>query len=230
VPIAVVVVLVLPWTIRNATTFHRFVAVSNNFGAVLLGANCDGAYHGVHEGWWDFGCVGAFAGESPQNRIGPTSMNEADVYTRWRNEGISYALDHPGDFVRVMPARVARTWGLYWHPANQLDNDLTEGRNRTLQIIGYVVALVLLPLMVVGGVLLWRRAPARRGVVLILAAPVALTVVISALTYGTTRFRIMAEPTIAVFAAVALVAVVERFSRPRVRGGRTTASEPARAT
>jgi len=126
IPIAVVFVVVLPWTIRNATTFHRFVPVSNNFGPVMLGANCDGAYHGVHAGWWDFGCVAAYAGSAPENRIGPGSTNEADVYTRWRSQGIRFALDHPSDCAQAIPARVDRTWGLYWHPSNQLDNDLTE--------------------------------------------------------------------------------------------------------
>ena len=44
--IGIAVVVVLPWTVRNALTFHEFVPVSNNIGSVARGANCELAYTG----------------------------------------------------------------------------------------------------------------------------------------------------------------------------------------
>ena len=56
-------------------------------------------------------------------------------------------------------------------------------------------------LALAGAVLLRRRRPA----LLVLLAPVATVLLMAAVTYGTTRFRFAAEPSLCVLAAVALV-------------------------
>ena len=38
------VVVVLPWTIRNAVVFKRFIPISQNFKGAIVGANCKVAY------------------------------------------------------------------------------------------------------------------------------------------------------------------------------------------
>ena len=52
VAFAMVGVVVVPWAVRNQTTFHSFVAVSNNLGTALAGANCELTYHGPALGSW----------------------------------------------------------------------------------------------------------------------------------------------------------------------------------
>ena len=47
-----VVVVVVPWTLRNQRTFHELVPVSNNLGTALAGANCDLTYSGPSLGSW----------------------------------------------------------------------------------------------------------------------------------------------------------------------------------
>lgn len=225
VPALVGLAVVVPWTVRNWVEFDAFVPVSNNVGSVILGANCPAAYAGHSAGSWDFSCIAVYAGADARNRLGPGatgSSNEAEVYGRWRGEGISYALDHPGEFVKTMPARVARTWGVYWHPSAQLDYDLNEARDHDLQIAGYVVALLLLPLAAFGARALYRGLGSRRAVLWILLGPVGVTIVLSALTYGTTRFRTIAEPTIAVLAAVTLVGWFDRWQAARSRAARSS--------
>jgi hypothetical protein len=62
--------------------------------------------------------------------------------------------------------------------------------------------LVLLPLSVIGGVVLWRL----KRPVWPLVAPAVIVAFTSAISYGNQRFRILAEPGVLILAAVALVA------------------------
>jgi hypothetical protein len=55
-------------------------------------------------------------------------------------------------------------------------------------------------LALAGGLLLWRD---RRSLLVVLA-PIALVTLIGLLTYGSTRFRSAAEPSLVVLGAVAL--------------------------
>jgi asparagine N-glycosylation enzyme membrane subunit Stt3 len=88
-----------------------------------------------------------------------------------------------------------------------------EHRNRTFQTVGQYLEWVLLPLAVLGAVLLPR--PAWRRWIVVAAGPVLVTVV-AALTYGSVRLRAAAEPAVALFAAYAIVALIERVRARRV--------------
>jgi asparagine N-glycosylation enzyme membrane subunit Stt3 len=57
-------------------------------------------------------------------------------------------------------------------------------------------------LLSAAGAFLLRR---RRHDLLVLLAPVALVLLMAAVTYGTTRFRFAAEPSLCILSAVALV-------------------------
>ncbi|HVI19195.1 MAG TPA: hypothetical protein VM712_12490, partial [Gaiellales bacterium] len=65
-----------------------------------------------------------------------------------------------------------------------------------------------------GALLLRRRGQPLR----ILLVPVVFVTLVAALTYGSTRFRVAAEPALLVLAAVAAAALWDRF---RARRGRT---------
>ena len=52
IALGVAVVLLVPWTIRNAVKFHAFVPVSNNAATLVDGANCDVTYGGTQLGLW----------------------------------------------------------------------------------------------------------------------------------------------------------------------------------
>src|SRR4051794_29520618 len=51
------VLVVAPWTIRNAVQFDAFVPISTNDATVLAGANCPLTYHGVDLGGWNIKCI-----------------------------------------------------------------------------------------------------------------------------------------------------------------------------
>ena len=215
-PLLAAAILIAPWTIRNWDTFHRFVPVSNNTGSVVLGANCAKTYDfGPRQGGWEFGCVATWVGEHPALGQVTAEQNEAAVYTRWRDAGFRYALDHPGAYLASIPSRIARTWGVYWYPRDQIFYDQRDGRDYTLQAIGFVVAFVLLVLAAFAVRPLWRRLRDERWVAAVLGVPVAVTVLTAFVTYGSTRFRVIAEPTIAILAAVTLVALYDRLRARR---------------
>src|SRR6266700_6118479 len=50
IAIGTAILVVVPWTIRNAVRLHAFVPISNNIGTAVDGANCDLTYSGSQIG------------------------------------------------------------------------------------------------------------------------------------------------------------------------------------
>ncbi len=84
--------------------------------------------------------------------------------------------------------------------------------------LGLIFYYPTLLLALVGGVELWRR---RRRVWWVLVVPAIVVTIGVASTYGQTRFRAAAEPSLALFAAVGIVTLVRAAAARR-------AKEPAR--
>jgi 4-amino-4-deoxy-L-arabinose transferase-like glycosyltransferase len=189
------VIVLAPWTIRNWSAFDRFTLISHNDSTVLAGANCAKTYHGTDLGSWRFDCI------SQRH-----TLKEGKQAARWRREGIDYATEHAGRWPAVVPVRVLRTWDL-WQPGPQLAT--AEGRARWAEKAGVAVYFLLLPLAIGGAALLWRRD---RGAAAILLVPARLVTISSAIGYGNPRFRHAFEPSLVVFAAVAVVTLARRRS------------------
>jgi hypothetical protein len=222
--LGIAVVVIAPWTIRNAVKFHTFVPVSNNAGTLVDGANCDATYGGPQIGLWreTFTRSGSQAGADtaklPQAQacfegfdIADPHFDEASAANTDTRAGLDYARAHLGKLPKVAAVRVLRTWGLY-APRQQVDFESLEGRPRAWQRRGTVMYWILLPFAAAGAVLLRRR---RRLVWPLLATAVTVTLV-AASTYGQQRFRIAAEPALLVLAAVALHAAWQRLRTSRV--------------
>jgi 4-amino-4-deoxy-L-arabinose transferase-like glycosyltransferase len=194
---SVVAILVLsPWVIRNWAEFDRPL-LSTNSGSLLYGANCHTAYYSGLIGTWP--CY-------PRLTVAP-GRDEAAVADRLRSQGLDYAHDHAGRVPAVAAVRLLRTFDL-WSPgaATRLEAGIGN-RDLTTYRIGVAVYYLLLPLAVAGAVILRRR---REPALTILMMPVALVVVVAVLGYGTPRFRVPAEITLAVLAAVAFAALAGR--------------------
>jgi len=216
VALGVAIVLLVPWTIRNAVKFHAFVPVSNNAATLVDGANCDVTYGGTQLGLWRE----TFSSDNPL-RARPQSQacfegfpirdphfDEAKASSKDLRAGASYARHHLGSLPKVAVVRVLRAWGVY-SPGQQVSFESLEGRPRAWQMRGTVMYWFLAPLAIVGAFLLRRR---KRLIAPLVATAVTVTIG-AALTYGQQRFRIAAEPAILVLAAVPLVHVVRAVSR-----------------
>jgi 4-amino-4-deoxy-L-arabinose transferase-like glycosyltransferase len=210
VVVAAVVVLA-PWTIRNLTTFEKPFLVSTNSESLWAGTNCHRTYYTDQIGAWVLACYGPRpAGDESQ---------QAAVY---RDRGLRYMRDHLGRLPLVVAARLGRLWDLYkpWSQGTFFSG--LEGRRPGATHKGLIIYWALLPLAVAGAVVL--RARGRD--LWILLAPIVMVTLVGITTYGTTRFRMAAEPSIVLLAAAAVQAAVVRVrsTYPRDRladaGGR----------
>ena len=107
--------------------------------------------------------------------------------------------DHLPRLAMTVPVRILRGWGL-WSPVVLADAESIESRNRTTQLAGWAVELVILGLAVGGAVVAVRT---RVRVAPLFAVIGAATFVLVA-SWGNQRFRLVAEPELAIFAAIAV--------------------------
>jgi 4-amino-4-deoxy-L-arabinose transferase-like glycosyltransferase len=219
--LATMAVVLAPWTIDNERRFHTIIPVSNNLGTVVEGANCDLTYSGAALGSWrsefatgrssTFQCFPGFAIQDPH-------FDEATAAAQARRRGVDYATHHKDRWPVVALARVGRTWGVF-RPAQQINLGVLEGRVHRFEAAGTWLHWILLPFAVVGVIVLYRR----RAPLWPLLAPIVTVTLVSVLTYGSQRFRITADPMLAVLAAVALTTGFEA-TRARARAGAGSAA------
>jgi 4-amino-4-deoxy-L-arabinose transferase-like glycosyltransferase len=191
------VVVLAPWTIRNAITFEKPFLISTNGEAIWAGANCQRTYYTDQIGAWVLACYGP--------RPPGDESEQAIVY---RKRGLRYLRHHKSRLPVVLAARFGRLWDVYqpWRQGTFFSG--LEGRRPGATHFGLVVYWLLLPFAFAGAFLV------RRGR-WVLLAPVLMVTLVALATYGTTRFRMAAEPSIVLLAAVALQALALRARRVR---------------
>ena len=115
-----------------------------------------------------------------------------------RDEARAYARRHLGRVPLVVLARVGRLWELYGADTTY-DYGVNWARARWLAQVARFVSLVALALALAGAVALWRR---RAVPLLPLLAPLLVATLVAAWTFGFSRYRLVAEPSVVVLAAV----------------------------
>jgi hypothetical protein len=187
-----------PWTIRNLATFDTPFLISTNGQAIFAGANCHQTYYTDQIGAWVLRCYGP---------VPPG--DESEQALEYRHRGLEYLRHHSGRLPVVAAARLGRLWDVYkpWSQGTFFSG--LEGRRPGATHVGLVVYWVLLPLAAAGAVLLRRRGRD----LWILLAPIVMVTLVGMATYGTTRFRMAAEPSLVLLAAVTLDATVRRVRR-----------------
>jgi Dolichyl-phosphate-mannose-protein mannosyltransferase len=187
--------IVLPWLARNWIVFDRPAPISTNVGGLLAGANCPRAYYGGAIGWW-----ACFPRADPA-----WGRNEAVISSHLQTQAFDYVGDHAGRAPLVMAARLGRTFGLYrplqTATLESFYTDRDEGEVRAGTVAYYVLAI----LAALG---LWKVR--RRKDVWLLLAPLLMVILVSLTTYGSFRFRLAADITIVVLAAVAVAELSAR--------------------
>lgn len=195
VAVVAVGVVVGPWVVANLVRFEHPSTLSTQLGTTLAHAYCDDTFHGEWLGWWSYPC----AAELP---VPPGDTSNADL--AYREHALDYLGDNTGRLPVVVAARVGRTFGLY-DPLGQAQLDRVEGRPegvaRAAVLLWYPTAVA----AALGWVRLRRRGWTWRSLAP-LWAPVACVLLTVVAFYGTTRFRALAEPAVAVLAAASLAA------------------------
>jgi hypothetical protein len=192
-------VVLAPWSIRNALTFDAPVLISANADGLWAGANCAPTYYGPIVGSWDFPCYGR-----------RPAGDESEQSREYRRRGVAYMRAHLGRVPVVLLARAGRVWDVYRPDQNRVFA-ASEGRPARSERLGVWLYWLLVPAAAVGA---WRLR-GRGRVLAILLAPAAMVTLTALLSYGATRFRFAAEPSIVVLAAVAADALLHRrWARP----------------
>ena len=186
--------LIAPWVGYNLVRFKEPTYLSTNDGIALLGSNCNSVYYGNGVGLTDLKCLG-------RNPRGDQSV-DSKIY---RDRAFDYIREHKKRAVVVAAARVGRTWSLF-RPWDMVSYNKGEGREGWVTILGLITFYPLLVAAVAGWIVMRRRR--RRSWPLLV--PVVTVTIASAVTYGQTRFRVPAEPSLVVLAAVAVAALVSR--------------------
>ena len=203
VGVATLAVLV-PWSIRSTLVMDEPVAMSLNFGDNL----CLGHNPGASGGFGDLGayCYTAEGLPRPESETVRQSENI--------DRAVDYIVDNPGETLRRTPSKLRITLQND-HDGLQVAEDFGEapllsdgGRDLVKAVANgfyYLVAVA----SIAGGVVLLRRPdPARRGLFLVVAGAAQLIAPLA--TFGDARFKMPIYPTLAICAAVALVALWDR--------------------
>lgn len=201
-PVAVVVaavVVVAPWTVRNAAVFDAFVPVSTQAGFTAAGT-----YNDFTRAQDEY--PGAWRPPTFDSRLGPlfsSGLDEAELESRLSSESVSYALDHPGYVAEVAVRNALRMfhlggWGY--------DRAIAGDRNGPeLPAAGFVLFYALVVLALAGACLPEaRRAPRWLWLTPVLFASVVLIA-------GFVRYRAPIDLFIVLLAAIALARLAGRL-------------------
>ena len=209
--LATAAVVMAPWVGFNLARFHDPTFISTNDGLTLAGANCDAVYHGQATGFWT---IATCADNVPPG-------DQSQVASALRHRGLDYMRAHASRVPLVVLARLGRTWS-FFRPIDMVKLNTGEDREEWVTRLGLLAYYPTMLFAIGGAVVLWRRRA--RAVLWALLVPSIIVTINTIVTYGQTRFRAGAEPSLALFAAVGGVAFVQ-WGRTRGRALDQTVTE-----
>jgi 4-amino-4-deoxy-L-arabinose transferase-like glycosyltransferase len=191
------VLVVGPWVAFNFSRFDEPTFISTNDGTAMLASNCDNVFEGPSTGLTYLkGCIPTHAPPGDQSVVSRIYRDRAWDYVSTRKKR----------FAVVELARIGRDWSLF-RPVDMLSWNEAEGRASWITGLGLYFYYPLLALAI-GGIVVLKRRRTRQWPLLI---PPIIVTLGTVLAYGQTRFRVPAEPTIVVLAAVSLGALSRRW-------------------
>lgn len=186
---AATLLVIAPWIGWNLARFEKSVTFSTNDGITICGANLRQVYYGSGTGLWALDCALLDVPE------GDRSVASAAL----RQRGFEFIGDHLDRLPVVVAARIGRVWSAY-APAQMVGYNTGEGRERWMSWSGVVAWWLLVPLAAVGAVRM-RRSGTRLWP---LTSQLVIVTITAAAVYGLVRFRVPADVTVVVLAAVAI--------------------------
>jgi 4-amino-4-deoxy-L-arabinose transferase-like glycosyltransferase len=204
--VAVALLAIVPWTIRNERVLHHFVPVSTQLGSALAGTYNDEARTDPEHpaSWRSLRSVPSYADIFSKVR----QTNEAVLEQRLRHRAERYALDHP-----TYPAVVA-----FWATVRGLELDGRSWWRHTAATVSIrpgwadrgVYCFWMFAVLAVAGAF---TAAARRTPWFVWAFPALMYLSVVFLVIETPRYRTPLDPFIVLLAALALVSAGRRVAR-----------------
>jgi hypothetical protein len=208
--VAVAVLTVAPWTIRNAIVMDAFIPVSTQLGSALAGTYNDEAMEDRENpaSWRALRRIDAYRPLFRQVRSTP----EPELEKEFRAASLEFIREHPGYVGTVAlwtTRRMLDLGGLDWsiHTAS------TISAGRRAAIAG-VVCFWLFALLALAGAFTRR---ARAAPLWLWAFPVLMYLSVVFLVVETPRYRTAIDPFVILLAALAVTALAQRATeRARV--------------
>lgn len=173
------VLCLLPWVVRNRAVLGQWIWLDTNSGFTLYDGYNPDATGASDQSYID---------REPELQV-LGEVNRSDYLTQ---KAWEYARTHPARVCSLIGAKLARTWSPM--PLS------TEYGRPGLRAIALLYSIPFDLLVVLG--LIWGSLP--RAAKTLLLAPAVYFTIVHALTVGSLRYRIPAEPPMAIIAACAL--------------------------
>ena len=225
--VAGVVIIVGPWLVRNEIQLGG-LTLSTDSGTTWAGAYTPATFSPANPLYGSFDnetqyvdtLVSLKWGKPPG---GAKAWNELTLENAVGHAGMTIARGHLSDLPGVVLAREGRLWGVY-AIGSQLQYDAEEGGQvRGFFVAGQFVEWISIPLAIAGGILLGRH---RRRHLVVIVAPVLVAALNAAVFYGTTRLRVVAEPSLFLLASIAIVSAFHWLRQLTLKGtGKASSSE-----
>ena len=206
---AVGVIVLVPWTVRNAIQFHAFQPGAAKTGTNVWKGNSKHGAQYIADGLSLDLLPFLPDAPHPAKNLGPIGRDSF-----WLHQGLDWIRAHPGDWLHGLGVKFVAFWSWDLNPTTRGDSGLKD----TLYKLSFLPLLVLSLLAVPG-----LRDGARRRKLLFLALPLFLFTVVHMLIFGYTRLRVPIDLLLMVLAGLTLV------DTARLLGGRRAAASPAGA-
>jgi 4-amino-4-deoxy-L-arabinose transferase-like glycosyltransferase len=178
--------VVVPWSIYATSTSATLVPIATNARESLVNDNCSETWFGPNAGYWSNRC----------NELPPAE------------KGLGFVVRNAESFPRLALQRIGRTFDFYEPAQNARFAALIDGRSPDLTLLGRVVWWMSLPLAIFGAfqcrrlkIWLWP-----------LLGPIFLSIGLSVISHGETRFRVAAEIAIIMLAGIGIAQIGRRTS------------------
>jgi 4-amino-4-deoxy-L-arabinose transferase-like glycosyltransferase len=212
------VLVVAPWTIRNAIVVDAFVPVTDQTGIAI-----GGQYNDVSKAN-DWSWVGPWGVPAFSSLYAGPPPGEVELSRELTDRGVDYALDHPGAVVSVVVHNTLRLFGLRDPVGLERSSAPVVGEPQGLAQAG-VYAFWALALVAIGGAF----TPAARRLPAFVWAIVALLVASVVFVGGSARYRAPLEPIFILLAALAVDWVYGRL-KPATKTEWPTGNETLRSS
>jgi 4-amino-4-deoxy-L-arabinose transferase-like glycosyltransferase len=202
--VAIAVLVVAPYSIRNATLEGPWVPLSLQTAAGYGTFNDDAALDGSHPWAW--------RPETKRDRqLFKVKRTDGELFKALNHNTREYIKDHPSSLIKAFARNgVQRTWDL--RPLGQVNYELAfEGRTTAVADIGWLMYIFLGVMTLLALWRLWRRQ--KRGVLVLALLATALAASVGYSTAGGTRYRQPFEPIIVVLSMSLVAPLITR--RPR---------------
>ena len=198
------VLVVAPWTIRNAVVLDGFVPISIQDAAAYGTFNEEAANDSEYPYAWR-----AAPGDVAQDLDRDPPTSEVDLRTRLQDRARDYIADNPESVLKAFFWNgLSRFWDVR-RPSLALNETDFDGRSHAATAVGLGMYYVLLPFALLG---LWRLRARRELLIPVLALALAVSLVFT--IQAGTRYRAPLEPLIVVLAASNLT-LLRRFQPPQ---------------